>query len=128
MPVLYHGRNPASRVDRRLWDASHVFLRVDAVRRPLVPPYEGPFPVLERSEKTFIILKRDKPVTVTIDRLKPAVFLPETNVKDSGSVRPAAAAVGPRPRALPVLPAPAVTDVRLTSSGRVSRPPARFQA
>ena len=47
MPVLYHG-SPPSRVDSKLWESSHVFLRIDAVRRPLVPPYEGPFPVLER--------------------------------------------------------------------------------
>ena len=38
MPVLYHG-TPTSRVDGRLMSATHVFLRVDAVRRPLSPPY-----------------------------------------------------------------------------------------
>ena len=76
MPVVYHGLQP-SRVDDALMSASHVYLRVDAVRRPLVPPYEGPYPVLERSSKTFVILKREKPITVTVDRLKPAVLLPE---------------------------------------------------
>ena len=35
MPVVHHGV-PGSRVDPRLLDATHVFLRVDAVRRPLV--------------------------------------------------------------------------------------------
>ena len=66
MPVLHHGV-PDSRVDPRLLTASHVFLRIDAVKRPLVPPYEGPFQVLERStnQKTFVVLRRDKPVTVT---------------------------------------------------------------
>ena len=68
MPVVHHGR-PPSRVDSRLWDSTHVFARVDAVKRPLVPPYEGPYPVLERSPKTFIILKKEKPLTVTVDRL-----------------------------------------------------------
>ena len=58
MPVVHHGV-PPSRVDRRLLQASHVFLRVDAVRRPLVAPYEGPYAVLERSEKTFVILKKE---------------------------------------------------------------------
>ena len=77
MPVVHHC-SPGSRVDPGLLQASHVFLRIDAVKKPLVPPYEGPYPVLERSQKTFVLLKRDKPVTVTIDRLKPAVFLPES--------------------------------------------------
>ena len=59
MPVLHHGSHVA-RVDPRLAAASHVFLRVDAVRRPLVPPYIGPFRVLERGDKTFTILQHGK--------------------------------------------------------------------
>ena len=64
-------------MDPALLDATHVFLRIDAVRRPLVAPYEGPFPVLSRSPKTFVILRREKHFTVSVDRLKPAAFLPE---------------------------------------------------
>ena len=63
-PVLNHG-TPRSRVDPALSNATHVFLHVDAVKRPLVPPYEGPFQVLSRTSKTFVILKRGKPITVT---------------------------------------------------------------
>ena len=66
-----------------LMSATHVFLRVDAVRRPLVPPYEGPFPVISRSDKTFVTLRRDSPVTVTVDRLKPAFILPESSAAPS---------------------------------------------
>ncbi|KAG8181415.1 hypothetical protein JTE90_023578 [Oedothorax gibbosus] len=54
---------------------SHVFLRHDAVRTPLRPPYDGPFLVLERAPKTFRILKGEKEVVVSIDRLKPAYVL-----------------------------------------------------
>ena len=120
MPVVYHGHVP-SRVDPRLLEASHVFVRVDAVKKPLVPPYEGPFLVLDRSPKTFIILKREKPLTVSIDRLKPAVFLPEAS--ESPAVRsadplPPPSPPGPRPRPAPLS----------TSSGRLSRPPDRYQA
>ena len=77
MPILAHGLTP-SRVDRALSTASHIFLRVDAVRRPLVPPYEGPFAVVSRnnSEKSYVILKNGKNITVTVDRLKPAHSLP----------------------------------------------------
>ena len=73
MPVVYHGV-PTSRVDRRLADTSHVFLRVDSVRRPLVPPYKGPFLVLGRTDKTFDLQRNGKTVTVSIDRLKPDIF------------------------------------------------------
>ena len=50
-----------------------MFVRIDAVRRPLSPPYEGPFKVLEKKEKTFIIDKSGKNYTVSVDRLKPAL-------------------------------------------------------
>lgn len=136
MPVVCHGQ-PPSRVDARLQSVSHVFLRVDAVRRPLVPPYEGPYPVLERSDKTFLILKRDKPVTVTIDRLKPAVFLPESS--DSTVTAPPGSCPArtspPSPSAPPSLdpdvpsPAPAL-DPEVwplpTRFGRRPRPPDRL--
>ena len=79
MPVSFHGSR-SSRVPGSLAEVSHVFLRVDAVKRPLVPPYDGPFNVLKRSDKVFIILKNNKPVSVTIDRLKPAFFLPTVPV------------------------------------------------
>lgn len=51
---------------------SHVFLRHDAVRRPLQPPYSGPYKVLERRGRTYTIDKNGAKDTVTIDRLKPA--------------------------------------------------------
>ena len=130
MPVVHHGV-PGSRVDQHLSTASHVFIRVDAVRRPLVPPYEGPFPVLERSDKTFVVLRREKPYTVTIDRLKPAAFLPES-ISDQPVLPPPpscprpttsppspSGTPGPRPRPLPPVK---------TSSGRLSRPVSFYQA
>ena len=97
MPVSYHGApTSASRLEPALQSVSHVFLRVDAVRRPLVPPYIGPFPVLRRGPKTFDILQGKKTVTVSIDRLKPAHSLPDV---------PAAAAPVPVQSPCPVAPA-----------------------
>ena len=49
-----------------------VYVRHDAVRGPLVRPYDGPYPVLSRSDKSFVILKNGKEYQVSIDRLKPA--------------------------------------------------------
>ena len=63
-------------MDPSLHSATHVFLRIDAVKRPLVPPYEGPFAVVGRAEKTFVILRKGNEITVSIDRLKPAYSLP----------------------------------------------------
>ncbi|KZC08079.1 hypothetical protein WN55_10800 [Dufourea novaeangliae] len=59
-------------VFKHLDNVSHVFVRVDAVRGPLQNPYEGPFPVVCRSGKTFIVRIRGKDTTISIDRLKPA--------------------------------------------------------
>ena len=133
MPVAYHGSQP-SRVDPALSGVSHVLLRVDSVRPPLVPPYEGPYKVLGRSSdmKTFTVLKRDKPLVVSIDRLKPAFFLPDSPAPLVPSL-PARAV--PSSTASPRIPPPArsvpLTPDRPSSrtfSGRLSRPVVRFQA
>lgn len=62
-------------IHKDLATTSHVFLREDAVRRPLVPPYSGPHQVISRSEKHYTIRIGDKMVTVSLDRLKPAYLL-----------------------------------------------------
>ena len=48
------------------------FFRNDAVQRPLQQPYSGPYKVLKRLSKTFIIDYRGKRQCVSKDRLKPA--------------------------------------------------------
>ncbi len=53
----------------------YVFVRVDRVRQPLEPPYEGPFPVVKRKPKYFIIQFHNKQDSISIDRLKPAYTL-----------------------------------------------------
>jgi cleavage and polyadenylation specificity factor subunit 1 len=73
-PPSWHGRKPTQSLPG-LSSAQHVFVRRDGVRQPLQPPYDGPFKVVERYEKFYVIdfgHKRDK---VSVDRLKPA-FLP----------------------------------------------------
>ncbi|CAH8453126.1 unnamed protein product [Heterobilharzia americana] len=57
-----------------LQKTSHVFVRHDAVRRPLEPPYDGPFKVIKRHEKFYVIERGGREDTVSIDRLKPAYF------------------------------------------------------
>ena len=52
--------------------ATHVFIRHDAVRKPLQPPYDGLYPVIKRTDKHFTVNINGRNDTVSIDRLKPA--------------------------------------------------------
>lgn len=61
-------------VYKDLPNSSHVFLRTDAGRKVLQNPYEGPYEVTERDDKTYVIKINGKPKRVSIDRLKPAFF------------------------------------------------------
>jgi hypothetical protein len=72
----------ATFVHKGVHKCTHVFLRQDATRRPLEPPYSDPYQVLSRREKTLQLLVRGKPVTVFADRVKPAYVL---NDDDCGS-------------------------------------------
>ncbi|XP_066260989.1 uncharacterized protein [Euwallacea similis] len=54
---------------------THVFVRNDAVKKPLQPPYEGPFPVKSRADKYFTVLINHREINISKDRLKPAFIL-----------------------------------------------------
>ena len=72
IPEIHHS-SKASYVPEALKTCSHVWVRVDRVRRPLEAPYTGPFKVNARSTKTFTIqLPSGDSSVVSIDRLKPA--------------------------------------------------------
>lgn len=55
-----------------LRNATHVYVRNDAVRRPLQPHYAGPFPVLQRHSSTYLVDMNGRPDTIALERLKPA--------------------------------------------------------
>jgi cleavage and polyadenylation specificity factor subunit 1 len=121
VPAARHA-SPATFVHRDLTDCTHVFLRQDAVRRALEPPYSGPYPVLSRREKTLQIRMRGRPVTVSTDRVKPAYTWEES---DYGSPNPSTTANGTSPSTPPITQSPS-TDTPTTRSGRHVRFPARF--
>lgn len=64
--------HPAGSVSDGLKNALHVFIRHDAVRKPLQPPYDGPYRVVARSEKYFTVDVKGRHDTISMDRLKPA--------------------------------------------------------
>ena len=61
-----------SQIDEALSTATHVFIRHDAVSKPLQPLYNGPYPVVRRTNKYFTVDINGHKDTVSIDRLKPA--------------------------------------------------------
>ena len=61
-------------IHKNLFDSDYVFLRIES-RKSLTPRYEGPYKVIKRFSKNFIILRANKNYSVSIDRLKPAFIL-----------------------------------------------------
>jgi cleavage and polyadenylation specificity factor subunit 1 len=55
---------------------THVFIRHDAVKKPLQQPYDGPYQVLARADKYYTVDIKGRRDTVSLDRLKPAYFEP----------------------------------------------------
>ncbi|GFY42541.1 gag-Pol polyprotein [Trichonephila inaurata madagascariensis] len=58
---------------------SHVFVIVEGLKPSLTAPYQGPFEVLSRTDKHFTIKINDRTSTISIDRLKPAFLLNDTD-------------------------------------------------
>lgn len=97
VPTSSHGQR-AIFVHPHLKECTHVFVRNDMIRKPLQPPYDGPFEILRRGDKTFDVLVRGQKCTISLDRLKPAfvehtpdlhIDIPkEKSVADTPSVVP----------------------------------------
>ena len=95
-----------SHISEALSNCSHVFVRYDAVKKPLQQPYNGPFHVLSRSLKHYTIDYNGHPTVVSLDRLKAAhLDLPSTDTADT-----------PFPVLSPTPPPP--SPQRVTRSGR----------
>jgi cleavage and polyadenylation specificity factor subunit 1 len=98
-PVVRHGRTSCF-ISNDLIKSSHVFLRLDRVRRALEQPYVGPYKVISRCDKVYKVDVDGKPVSVSIDRLKPAFITPTSSADPTSPVK--------------------------TRFGRISRPVVRF--
>lgn len=69
-----HNTRRTSYRARQLDSATHVFIRVDAVKTPLQAPYTGPHLVVRRGDKTFRVDINGKHKEISVDRLKAAVL------------------------------------------------------
>jgi cleavage and polyadenylation specificity factor subunit 1 len=59
-------------VPQELWSNDKVWVRVDRGRKPLEAPYSGPYPVIRRTSKFFVVESRPgHEEAISIDRLKP---------------------------------------------------------
>ena len=122
-PISPRPQITTSHVPKDLHTCTHVFVRTDAVRKPLEPPYTGPFKILRRHTKHFTIFIHGKEQTVSIDRLKPAYL-------DTDILPPPAVKTAPAPSSAP--PAPITTPStsspsRTTRSGRRVHFPDRLE-
>ncbi len=60
----------AATPSRDLQEASHVYVRRGGVLPPLQQPYLGPFQVIKRNSKCFVLKMGSRMETVSVDRLK----------------------------------------------------------
>ncbi|KMQ86424.1 gag-pol protein [Lasius niger] len=111
-PRLKRHGQPATFIFKDMNTTTHVFLRHDAPTGTLQPPYDGPYEVLNRGEKTFKIRVNGKTTNVSIDRLKPAYTLNKEE-EDKATQESTNKKTATIPH---------------TKNGRQIKPPVRFQA
>ena len=63
---------PPPYIPQELAICSKVWMRIDRVRKSLEAPYSGPFEVLDRHPKHYLLKLPQGNTRVSIDRLKPA--------------------------------------------------------
>ena len=115
-PRATHNRQ--TYVHNDLLNCTHVFVRHDAIRKPLQQPYDGPFPVIKRTDKHFTIQINNREDIISIDRLKPA-YMDTSDSHTTTSLPPTT----PPDTSIPPSPS---TPVRTTRSGRHIRWPAHL--
>lgn len=129
-----HSNQRYSYVPRELMTCEQVWLRTDRVRKPLEAPYCGPYKVVRRSEKVFVLeMPSGALQSVSIDRLKPAhVTLPQVeHTKRTSDMSHTevlaseenASAATPVPASGPTVPSPPASTLTpvATRSGRSVR-------
>lgn len=115
--------NRATFVYKDLSSCTHVFIRNDAVRAPLTPPYDGPYEVLKRYDKYYQIQLPLRTTVVSIDRLKPAYIL---NEEVEGNASTAATPTSTTSSAPATEHSTSKVQAYVTRSGRIIKKNVRF--
>lgn len=71
-PPVTFNKNQQHHIPSNIMSTGYVYVRIDSHKHPLQRPYEGPFKILEVSDKYFVIDMRGRKEKVSIDRLKAA--------------------------------------------------------
>ncbi|GFR61292.1 Pol polyprotein [Elysia marginata] len=105
----------------------------DSHRHPLQRPYNGPYRVLNKSDKFFTVEVKGRAETISLDRLK-AAFVTQLTTCGDNKRDPLSAKTPPSSQSETALPppsnsiAPSVANpVTKTRSGRIVRVPLRFR-
>lgn len=118
-PALTRCYTRKEQIHPDLSSCAFVFVRVDAVKRPLQHPYDGPYRVVSRHTKHFVLDKNGIHDSVSIDRLKPA-FVPADTGHDTTVNTPPV----PTPCVHPCVPSlPTATTPPSSSPKPPSAPP-----
>lgn len=82
-----HHDRPRIFVPKSLAECDWVILRIDSQRRPFQQPYEGPFRVISRTQKTMTLKKGKSEIVVGIDRVKPAFLHTDAQPKEPTTIQ-----------------------------------------
>ena len=113
-----------------LLTCTFVFVRRDAVKKSLQPPYDGPFRVLKQHDKHYTLDIFGKEKVISLDRLKPA-YIDDASItvsspqQDDEGHNVTAAANHSQPPATPSTTLP-LTSPYKTRSGHHVHWPKRF--
>lgn len=118
-PIPYDQKCSNNRfIFKEMATCDYVFIRRDAVKKPLIAPYDGPYKVLEKHEKYFKIQLPNRTSVVSIDRLKPAFVIKNNELQNATSAD--------KQQCANAAPDDSKTMHRVTKSGRNVKPVVRF--
>lgn len=115
-------------VFKELKTTEQVFVRHEGPRAQLQMPYDGPFPVIRRGEKTFVVHVHGKDQMISIDRLKPAYIITEYQPNKTGPMEMTSDANNERESPRQTEETQPAGERTQTRSGRKVRFPDRYQA
>ena len=75
---LRAGSEPSDDALHRFRGIQSAYVRIDASKPPLCRPYAGPFEIVSKSPKYFVLRVKGKDDKISVDRLKPAHKLSDT--------------------------------------------------